>query len=232
MSLVGVSLILSVTIGLVIGTLSAWKQRSIVDYVFTVVTLVGYSVPGCFLALLLLYVFSYRLKWLPSSGMRSLRPSGHSASVDLVLHYIMPVMAYTLRSLVMWVRYQRNSLVDVLNRDYLRTARAKGLSERAVLLRHAWRDSLIPIATLVGFSISGLVGGSFIIETIFAWPGMGRLGIDAINRRDYPVSMGILLISSIMIVFGNLLVDLLYIVLDPRISYSRIEWQTFCDEPE
>lgn len=220
-SLVGISLILSITIGLAIGTLSAWKQRSIVDYVFTVVTLIGYSVPGFFLALLLLYVFSYRLKWLPSSGMRSLRPTSHSANVDLVLHYIMPVMAYTVRSLVMWVRYQRNSLVDVLNRDYLRTARAKGLSERAVLLRHAWRNSLIPIATLVGFSISGLVGGSFILETIFAWPGMGRLGIDAITRRDYPVSMGILLVSSIMIVFGNLIADLLYTVLDPRISYEK-----------
>ncbi len=219
-SLMGTSLFLSALLGVGIGVLSAWKHDSPLDHVITVVAFIGYAIPSFFLALLLLYVFSFELKWLPSSGMRSLRSTQFSPFVDTLRHFALPVLAFTLRNMVTWVRYQRNSLIEELGKDYLRTARSKGLREGSILW-HAWRNSLIPVSTLLGLSIAGLVGGSFIIESIFGWPGMGRLGIDSINSRDYPVSMGILLISSIMILVGNLVADLLYALLDPRVSYAR-----------
>jgi peptide/nickel transport system permease protein len=123
--------------------------------------------------------------------------------------------------MVVWVRFQRNSMIEVMSKDYIRTARAKGVKERWVIYKHAWRNSLTPIITNLGLSFSGLIGGSFIIESIFAWPGMGRLGLNAIRFRDFPVTMGILLISSIMIIAGNLISDILYAVMDPRIRIER-----------
>ena len=220
--LTSLSLLLAILIGLALGVLSAVRQRSWLDYVVTTLSFVGYSIPSFYLALLLLFVFSFQWKVLPSSGMFSLRAGNTPQWLDLLQHLVMPVIASTLVQLVVWVRFQRNSLLDVMGQDYLRTARAKGLSERLVMLRHAWRNSLIPIATQLGLSFSYLIGGSFIIESIFAWPGMGRLGIESIQFRDYPVSMGILLLSSTMIVLGNLLADLAYGFLDPRITF---EWK-------
>lgn len=219
-SLMGASLLLSMLLGLGIGVISALKQHSLIDHTVTVLAFVGYAIPSFFLALLLLYFFSFELKLLPSTGMRSLRGSSANPTIDLLLHYVLPVATLTLHGMVVWVRYQRNNLLEEMGKDYLRTARAKGLRETHVI-RHAWRNSLIPISTLFGLSIAELVGGSFIIESIFAWPGMGRLGIDSISARDYPVSMGILLVSSIMIVVGNLVADLLYVVLDPRVSFEK-----------
>ncbi|MCC6801363.1 MAG: ABC transporter permease [Anaerolineae bacterium] len=218
-SLMGASLLLAMLVGIGIGVFSAWRQHSLFDHVMTVLAFVGYAIPSFFLALLLLYGFSYELNLLPSNGMRSLRPGGYSPFVDLLRHYILPVSALAIHNVVIWIRYQRNNLVEELGKDYLTTARAKGLPE-SVVRRHAWRNSLIPISTLLGLSIAELVGGSFIIESIFGWPGMGRLGIDSINSRDYPVSMGILLVSSVMILVGNLVADLLYAWLDPRVSYE------------
>ena len=219
-SLMGASLLLSMTLGIAIGVVSAWKQHSVLDHVITVLAFVGYAIPSFFLALLLLYTFSFELKLLPSTGMRSLRASSVDPTVDLLLHYVLPVATLALHGLVVWVRYQRNNMVEELGKDYLTTARAKGLPESRVM-RHAWRNSLIPISTLFGLSIAELVGGSFIIESIFGWPGMGRLGIDSISARDYPVSMGILLVSSIMILLGNLVADLMYAWLDPRVSFGK-----------
>jgi peptide/nickel transport system permease protein len=219
--LAAISLTVAVVVGVVLGILTAVRQNSLFDHVVTSLSFIGYSVPSFYVALLLLYVLSFRLKWLPSSGMRSLRFTGHGPTMDLLRHAVMPVIAYTVIRLVGWLRFQRNSLIEVLNQDYLRTARAKGLDERAVLFRHAWRNSLIPIVTRLGLTFSALVGGSFIIESIFAWPGIGRLGIESIRFRDYPVSMGILLLSSIMIILGNLLADITYVILDPRVSFER-----------
>lgn len=216
--LAALSLPLAVILGIALGILTAVKQRSLLDYAVTGVVFVGYSIPSFYLALLALYVFSFRLQWLPSSGMRTLRGASHSPAVDVLLHAAMPVFVYTVVRLVVWVRFQRNSFIEEIGRDYIRTARAKGLKEHTVLLRHAWRNSLIPIVTQLGLSFSSLVGGSFIIESIFAWPGMGRLGVESIQFRDFPVTLGILLISSSMIVFGNLLSDIVYHIVDPRIN--------------
>jgi peptide/nickel transport system permease protein len=218
-TLMGTSLLLAMTLGISVGVFSAWKRHSVFDHAVTVAAFVGYAIPSFFLALLLLYVFSFQLKLLPSTGMRSLRLGGADPTIDLLKHYVLPVSALTLHNVVIWVRYQRNTLIEEMGKDYVTVARAKGLRERRVL-RHAWRNSLIPISTLFGLSIAELVGGSFIIETIFGWPGMGRLGIDSITFRDYPISMGILLVSSLMILFGNLVADILYAVLDPRVSYE------------
>jgi peptide/nickel transport system permease protein len=220
--LTSLSLGLAVLVGLGLGLLTALRQNSRLDYIVTTLAFVGYSIPSFYLALLLLYALSFYFKLLPSSGMFSLRAGNTPPPIDLLQHLVMPVIAGTLVQLVVWVRFQRNSLVEVMSQDYLRTARAKGLAERIVILRHAWRNSLIPIATQLGLSFSYLIGGSFIIETIFAWPGMGRLGIESIQYRDYPVSMGILLLSSAMIVLGNLLADIAYGILDPKITF---EWK-------
>jgi peptide/nickel transport system permease protein len=221
MLLAGISLPLAVIVGVSLGIITALRQQSWLDYVVTTVVFIGYSIPSFYLALLLLYFLSFKYQLVPSSGMRSLRMGHDNPMVDLALHALMPLLTYTFIRLVVWVRFQRNSLIDVLNQDYVRTARAKGLSERVVLLRHAWRNSLIPIITQLGLSFSGLVGGSFIIESIFAWPGIGRLGVEAIRFRDYPVAMGILLISSIMIIIGNLISDVSYMLLDPRVNIEH-----------
>jgi peptide/nickel transport system permease protein len=216
MSLMGISFLVSITIGIVVGAISAVKQYSIFDYTVTILVFVGNSLPSFWIAMMLIWFFAVRLGWLPTGQMRSYQTTG-SPLVDYAKHFVMPVVTTSLVSLVSWVRYQRASLLDVLKQDYVRTARAKGLKEQAVLLGHAWRNSLIPILTLVGFSVSNLVAGSYVIETIFAWPGMGLLGYDSLLRRDYPVIMGVTLLSSIFIIAGNLLADMMYILVNPRI---------------
>ena len=138
--------------------------------------------------------------------------------LDTLKHYILPVFVTAFISLIYWVRYQRASLLEVLHQDYIRTARAKGLSEQRVILRHAWRNSLIPIVTLIGFSVANLVAGSYVIEVVFSWPGMAQFGFEAILKRDYPVIMGVTLFSSLFIIVGNLLADIAYIVVNPRVA--------------
>ena len=219
--LAAVSLIVAVIIGLGLGILTAIKQRTIFDYVITTLVFIGYSLPSFYIALLFLYLLSFRLKWLPSSGMRSLRGGHDNPFIDMLMHAAMPLLVYAIVRLVQWVRFQRNSLIEVMSQDYVRTARAKGLTERLVIFKHAWRNSLTPIITNLGLSFAGLIGGSFIIESIFAWPGMGRLGLESVRFRDFPVTMGILLISSIMIIVGNLISDILYIIMDPRVRLDR-----------
>ena len=221
MLLAAISLTAAVILGLGLGVITAVKQRTALDYVVTTLVFVGYSLPSYYIALLFLYWLSFRTQWLPSGGMRSLRGGPDNEVLDILIHAAMPLLVYTIDRMVVWVRFQRNSMIEVMSKDYIRTARAKGLRERAVIFKHAWRNSLTPIITNLGLSFSGLIGGSFIIESIFAWPGMGRLGLNAIRFRDFPVTMGILLISSIMIIAGNLISDILYAVMDPRIRIER-----------
>jgi peptide/nickel transport system permease protein len=221
MLLAAISLSAAVVIGLLLGVVTAVKQRTMLDYFVTTLVFVGYSLPSYYIALLFLYWLSFRTQWLPYGGMRSLRGGPENETLDILIHAAMPLLVYTIDRMVVWVRFQRNSMIEVMTKDYIRTARAKGLKERAVIYKHAWRNALTPIITNLGLSFSGLIGGSFIIESIFAWPGMGRLGLNAIRFRDFPVTMGILLISSIMIIAGNLISDILYAVMDPRIRIER-----------
>ena len=217
----GTALFLSFVLAVPIGVISALKRYSLIDYALTTLSLVGISVPIFWIALLLLQVFAIQLNWLPASGMRSARVNyqGTQATLDILRHMILPTIVLSLAQIASWSRYQRSALLDVLGQDYVRTARGKGLSERRVMM-HALRNALIPMITLVGLSLPGVVTGAFLTETIFSWPGLGRLGVDAVNGRDYPVIMAVTMLSAILIIVGSLVADLACAWADPRIRYD------------
>ena len=219
MALMGLSLIVAIAVGLTLGTLAALKQNSFIDYVTTLLVFLGNAVPSFFIAMMSIWIFSVQLGWLPTGQMRSIATSD-PAWLDSARHFVLPVFVTSFVSLISWVRYQRSSMLEVLHADYIRAARAKGLSERQVLFVHAWRNSLVPIVTLIGLSVSSLVGGSYVIEVVFAWPGLGQFGFDAVLARDYPVIMGITMISSLFIVGGNLIADIAYTLLNPQLRDS------------
>jgi len=195
------------------GVLAAWKQRTALDYTATTVALAGISIPNFWLGIMLIYLLAVHLRWLPPSGY--VEPW-----VDPVRNLqlmIMPatVLGTALAALVM--RLLRSSMLEVLGSEFIRTAHAKGLAERAVVLKHALKNAMIPVATVMGLQLGGLLGGAVVTETIFAVPGIGRLAIESIFTRDYPMVQGVVLISAVAVVFVNFAVDVLYSVLDPRI---------------
>lgn len=216
------ALMLTAVVSIPIGVLSAVARYSFLDYLVTLLSFLGLSIPGFVIALFLIQVFAVQLGWLPTTGMRDVREAyeGWRATLDVLEHLILPTIALSLASIARWARYQRSSLLDVLSQDYIRTARAKGLSEWIVMASHALRNALLPMITLMGLSIPSLVSGAFIIEYVFGWPGMGRLAVNAALRRDYPVIMGVTMISAIFIVLGNFLADIAYHWADPRIRYD------------
>ena len=212
----GVAVVVAVLLAVPLGTISAVYRYSFLDYAATITAFVGVSIPVFWLAILLIIVFSVTLGWLPSAGMRTV---GVPATFgDLLRHLVMPSLVLATFPLAQLMRYVRASMVDVLAQDYVRTARAKGLSERATLCRHALRNALIPMVTVLGVLTPRLLGGAVITETIFAWPGLGRLAVEAAIARDYPVIMGATLLVAGLVVLGNLITDLLYVVIDPRIA--------------
>jgi len=216
------SLLLIFFIALPIGILSAVRQDSFFDKGMTVFVFLGFSVPAFWLALLLMLLFGVVLGWLPISGMHSVNFPYFSfwgKLWDIIKHLILPVFVSAFGGLAYLSRYSRTSMLEVLRQDYIRTARAKGLPEKKVIYRHALRNALIPIVTLLGLSLPALIGGGFIFETIFAWPGMGRLGYQAIMARDYPVIMGVGIIAALLTLLGNLIADITYAFIDPRIRY-------------
>jgi len=219
LALMGPALLLSISVGIGLGTLAAIKQNSILDYLTTVLVFMGNSVPSFLIAMLSIWVFAVHLGWLPTGQMRSATAINPSF-IESARHFVLPIMVTSFVSLTAWVRYQRSSMIEVLDADYIRVARAKGLSESRVLFFHAWRNSLVPIVTLIGLSMASLVGGSYVIETVFAWPGLGQFGFDAVLARDYPVIMGITMVSSLFIVGGNLLADIAYAFLNPQMRES------------
>jgi len=172
--------------------------------------------------LMLLYLFAVQLQILPVRGMSSpyTPPGFWNQLVDTVTHYILPVASVTLVSLAGYMRYQRAAMLEVIRQDYIRTARAKGLPEHVVILKHAWRNALIPIITLLGYVLVILVEGSIVVEAIFSWPGMGQLAVHSLSQRDYPVVMAIVLLSATLIMLGTLLSDILYAIVDPRVRYD------------
>jgi len=182
-----------------------------------------YSLPAFVAALLLLYLFAYKLDWLPLFGMTSdnhktLSPTGKY--FDIVWHAILPVVCSTYGTLAYYTRFVRANMQEVIRQDYIRTARAKGAGPLRVLVRHAFRNTLIPLVTLVGLTLPYLLSGSIVLEQVFSWPGMGRMYFESINARDYPVIMGLTLLFSTVALIGQLLADVLYAVVDPRVSYS------------
>lgn len=220
--LTSVSLVVTLLIALPLGVLSAVKQYSRLDYFLTFFNFAGISIPQFVLALGLLYVFALQFDIFPSFGMRSayVGDGFWERFTDSFMHYVLPVTSITLVGLAGYMRYQRTAMLDVIRQDYIRTARAKGLSERVVILKHAWRNALIPIITLLGYVLVIMVEGSVVVESIFAWPGMGQLAVTSLTQRDYPVVMAIVMLSSILILLGTLLSDILYAVVDPRVRYD------------
>lgn len=218
----GVALVMSILIAVPIGIISALKRYTLIDYILSTLALVGISVPVFWVALVLLQVFAIHLNWLPGVGMRSVRVQyeGFEATLDVIRHMILPATVLSLAQTASWSRYQRSALLEVLGQDYIRTARAKGARERRVIGLHALRNALIPMVTLIGLSVPSIVTGAFITETIFGWPGMGRLGVESINGRDYPIIMAVTMLSAVLIVVGNLLADIAYAWVDPRIRYD------------
>ncbi len=211
------ALILAVAIP--IGVYSAARPYSIPDRLVTVFVFVGFAMPGFWVALLAMMLFGEHLGWLPISGLKSLDHDSLSAAgrmLDYAKHLVLPVAVSAVSGLAGMSRYMRSSMLEVLRQDYVQTARAKGLAESVVLRRHALRNALLPVVTLLGLSVPGLIGGAVIGETIFAIPGMGRLFFTAVMGRDYPVVMGITLIGAVLTLVGNLLADLLYVAVDPR----------------
>ncbi len=221
LNLLSMGLILVVAIPL--GVLSAVRQDSWFDRLAGVFVFVGFAVPTFWLALLLMILFGVELGWLPISGIRSLNyeylPPG-AALWDLLLHLVLPVGLSAFGGLAGLSRYMRSNMLEVIRQDYILTARAKGLRERTVIYKHALRNALLPVITILGLSVPGLIGGSVIFETIFAIPGMGQLFYMSVMARDYPVVMGILLIGAVLTLLGNLLADVSYALADPRIRVS------------
>ena len=221
--LTGLALLFDLGLGVVLGVIAAVRQYSWTDHLTSIVALFLYSMPGFWLGLMMIILFALKLGWLPASQMESVDAEfmGFFPRLwDRALHLVMPVFVLGIASAASVARYMRGSLLEVIRQDYIRTARAKGLSERRVILRHALTNALIPIITLLGLYLPYLISGAIVTETIFAWPGMGRLTIDAIFSRDYPVVMAANLLAGVMVVGGNLLADILYAVVDPRIRYE------------
>lgn len=203
-----------------IGVLSAWKRNSLFDRIATVFVFAGFSVPHFWLALLLMILFGVELGWFPISGIQSIEIEDMSfleRLIDMAKHLVLPVTVAAVGGIAGLSRYSRSSMLEVLRQDYIRTARAKGLPEKAVIFRHGLRNALLPVVTILGLSIPGLIGGSVIFETIFAIPGMGQLYYSSAMARDYPVVMGMLVIIAVLTLLGNLIADITYALIDPRI---------------
>jgi len=217
------SLLLIILTAIPIGVLSATRQYSIFDKLTTVFVFVGFSTPTFWLALILMIIFGVSLGLLPISGIQSIDISGMGPLdrlADWAKHLVLPVGLSAFGGIAGLSRYSRSSMLEVIRQDYIRTAAAKGLSESAIIVRHALRNALMPIVTILGLSVPGLIGGSVIFETIFAIPGMGRLFYSSAMSRDYPTIMGILVIGAVLTLIGNLIADLSYALVDPRIRVS------------
>ncbi|MGX9993182.1 ABC transporter permease (plasmid) [Rhizobium sp. Z1P35] len=214
--LMGTALAFAIVAGITFGVIGAVRRNSLADVSLSVVALAGISSPAFLSALIGLYIFSVRLHWMPSGGM--LTPGEEFSVGDLLHHLILPAALLSVAQAALIMRYMRASLLEVLNQDYVRTARAKGVREFWVISKHALRNALLPIVTLIGSTIGLAIGGAIFIESVFNWPGMGLLLVDAVQTRDYPVIMGATLVIGACVIAVNLLTDITYAVVDPRIK--------------
>ena len=216
--LMGASLALSLLIAVPAGIYSAVKQYSKGDYAVVTASFIGSSIPSFFLALILIYIFSVKLGILPSGGMNTLGMDGSVA--DTIRHMVLPVTVLAVSLAGSNIRYIRSSFLEILQQDYLRTARAKGIGYKRMIWKHAMRNALLPIVTVIGMQIPMLFGGAVIIEQVFSWPGLGLMTMTAIMGRDYPVIMGVCLLSAVVVLVSNLITDILYALVDPTIQLN------------
>ena len=213
--LMGSAMSLAILIGMLIGVLGAVRRYSIFDYLATTGAMVALSFPTFWFGLMTIFIFSLKLGWLPSGGMYTL--GGEEDILDLFRHLILPTMVLALVLVAQWSRYSRSSFLEVIHQDYIRTAKSKGLSAGRILLRHAFPNAVAPLIALAGIQLPWLFSGALVTETIFGWPGMGRLFVDALTMKEYPVLMGMIMITAMFVIIGNLVADVINALIDPRI---------------
>lgn len=216
------SYLFAILLAVPIGVVSATRQYSAFDSFFTVIALIGISIPTFFFGLLLIKWFAVDLRMLPVSGMRTSGSElkGIADLIDVARHMLLPLIVLTFSGMAAFMRYVRSSMLEVIRQDYIRTARAKGLNERVVIYKHALRNGMIPVVTLLGMSLAGLFAGAIITESIFLWPGIGPVQLLAVSNRDYNLLMGYNLLIAVLTLLGNLLADVIYAIVDPRIRYK------------
>ena len=215
--LMGTSTLLSIVIGTWVGVLGAVRRYSVFDTLATVGAMVALSIPTFWFGLVAIFLFSLHLGWLPAGNMYTI---GDQSLGDYAIHLVLPVLVLALVNVAIWSRYMRSATLDVIDQDFVRTARAKGVPYRRVLTHHVIRNALLPMITLAGLQIPTILGGALVTETVFTWPSMGRLFLDSLGYSDYPVIMGILMFSAVLVLLGNLLADLLIGVADPRVRLA------------
>ena len=217
------AIVFSAFVGVLFGILSSRKPYSLSDNAISTFSLFGYCVPAFWLGQMLMVIFSINLGWLPSQGLRTLGTDmeGIPAFLDRISHLLLPVAALAIRHVAVNTRMMRSSMLEVSHEDYVTVARAKGLGEKEVIVRHMLPNALLPVVTIIGVDVGFLFTGSVLVETVFGWPGIGRLMYESIVKRDYPVLMGNFLITTVLVVVVNLAVDLIYVWLDPRVKYTR-----------
>jgi len=209
-------------IGIVTGIFTSRHRKSLIDYLTTIFAFLGLSIPTFFFGMLLIKVFGVDLKWLPVSGKSTIGVtlSGMDYAWDVMKHLVMPAMVLGLMHAAALMRYTRSSMLEIQQQDYIRTARAKGLGERAVIYKHALKNALNPIITILSLKVPALLSGALLTETVFVWPGVGRLNYEAVLHRDYPLIMGIVMVLALFTLLSNLIADMLYAAVDPRIKYD------------
>jgi peptide/nickel transport system permease protein len=212
------ALVLSLVVAIPAGIISASHRYTRIDHTVTFASFFGISIPVFWYGLILIMIFSINLRWFPSGGMRDLQ--GQSGFLDVAHHLVLPAIVLATANMAQLARYTRSAMISVLTEDYIRTAASKGLAQRIILYRHAFKNAMIPVLTATGLELPRLVGGAAVTETVFAWPGMGSLMVQAAFGRDYPTIMGITLVVSLVVVISTLLVDILYVYVDPRIRYT------------
>lgn len=216
--LMGFALILSIIIAIPLGLIAGLYKNSWIDNIISGISYLGISLPAFWFGIILIIVFSLKLGLLPSSGMRTM---GVNSVLDVIKHGILPVIVLSVNNMAVFVRYIRSNTINQLEEDYVITAISKGISKKQILFKHILKNSLLPIITIVGMNFGKLVTGSFIVESVFGWPGIGTLGMTAINNRDYPMIMGITMLSCVILLLGNFLADIFYSIADPRIKQCK-----------
>lgn len=214
--LMGSAMSIAIIVGMCTGILGAFKRYSIFDYFATTGAMVALSFPTFWFGLMAIYIFSLKLGWFPSGGMFTL--GGDEGALDLLRHLVLPTAVLALVLVAQWSRYTRSSFLEVIHQDYIRTARSKGIKGSKILLKHALPNAIAPLIALAGVQLPWLFSGALVAETIFGWPGMGRLFVDSLTMKEYPVLMGMVMFTAIAVIFGNLIADLINAVLDPRIA--------------
>jgi peptide/nickel transport system permease protein len=216
--LMGTSTALAIAVGTWIGIRGATHRYSLFDYVATIGAMVALSIPTFWFGLVGIYIFSLKLGWLPVGNMYEI--GAEPSVLDYLHHLILPSLVLSLVHIAVWSRYMRTATLDVISQDFVKTARAKGLSERRILMKHVVGNALLPMITLAGMQLPSILTGALVTETVFTWPGMGRLFLDSLGYSDYPMVMGLLVFSAIVVVVGNLIADIIVAIVDPRIRLA------------